>query len=329
MRKIAFLIILLALAPIACAPPSEPKAGEKKDGKKDEKEGEGKKDETKKETEKGKDEESSKPKLSPEEAAALAKKLADPDLILANRELWAQAPHETQDKAIAKVTEKLGASFAFVSADEYRCGELKHRIATYRHEKSGLLLRLIPGGVYQMGDEGDSKKRRVGAMLIGAFEVRRGVWAKVEGAKDADDGDMPASKVSWDEAVAWLKKAGDGLRLPSFKEWEYACRAGSTGDYFWGEEDGAAYCWHDKNSGGKAHKVTEHKDKTNAFGLADASGNLFEWCDDMLSASSTIRAYCGGKYEGDLFDCRSAKRGGNVPGFKADWLGFRVAKSID
>lgn len=329
MRKIAFLILILALAPVACAPPADPKTKDEKKGSEAEKTKDG---------EKGKGKDAEKKSLSPEEEAKqkkaqaeLDKKLNDPDLILANRELWAQAPAEVQDKAIAKVTKSLGDAYAFVSAKEYSAGGLKHRIARYRHGKSGLLLQLIPGGIYQMGDEGYTKKRRVGAMLIGAFEVRQSCWDKVggENKRDKKGADWPVNNVSWDDAVAWLKKAGDGLRLPSVVEWEYACRGGSSSEHFWGEENGADYCWHDKNSGGSYHKVTEHSEKTNAFGLADSSGNLYEWCDDMLTATSTLRAYSGGKFEGDLYDCRSAKRGGNVPDTRSSSVGFRVAKSID
>ncbi|MDF1665852.1 MAG: SUMF1/EgtB/PvdO family nonheme iron enzyme [Planctomycetota bacterium] len=329
MRKIAFLILTLALAPVACAPPADPKAKEEKKDSGEEKTKDG---------EKAKDEDGKKATLSPEELAKkkkaqaeLDKKLSDPDLIIANRELWAQAPAEAQDKAIAKVAKTLGAAYGLVSAKEYECGKRKHRIATFRHEKSGLLLQLIPGGVYQMGDEGYTKKRRVKAMLIGAFEVRQSCWDKIggENKRDKKGADWPVNNVSWDDAVAWLKKAGDGLRLPSVVEWEYACRAGTTSEHFWGDEAGADYCWHDKNSGGSYHAVTEHSAKTNAFGLADCSGNLFEWCDDMLSATSTLRAYSGGKFEGDLYDCRSAKRGGNVPDTRSPSVGFRVARSID
>lgn len=329
MRKMAFLILILALAPVACAPPSDPKGKEEKKDSETEKT---------KDSGKAEDKGGKKPALSPEdearkkkERAELEKKLSDPELILANRDLWAQASPEVQDKAIAKVTKSLGAAYVLVSAKEYECGKLKHRIATYRHEKSGLLLRLIPGGVYQMGDEGYTKKRRVKAMLIGAFEVRQSCWDKIggENKRDKTGADWPVNHVSWDDAVAWLKKAGDGLRLPSVVEWEYACRAGTASEHFWGDGAGADYCWHDKNSGGTFHKVTEHSEKTNAFGLADTSGNLFEWCDDMLSATSTLRAYSGGKFQGDLYDCRSAKRGGNVPDTRSPWVGFRVARSID
>jgi formylglycine-generating enzyme required for sulfatase activity len=82
-----------------------------------------------------------------------------------------------------------------------------------------------------------------------------------------------------------------GYRLPTEAEWEYACRAGSTADYFWGAQypdttNLGGYCWYNENS--KTDETSEYnihpvgKTKPNAFGLYDMTGNVAEWVNDWL-----------------------------------------------
>ena len=97
----------------------------------------------------------------------------------------------------------------------------------------------------------------------------------------------PVEQVSWDDAQSFINKLNaknDGFiyRLPTEAEWEYACRAGTTGDYY-GDPDSIA--WYVKNSGNKSHPVGQKQ--PNAFGLYDMSGNVSEWCQDWYGDYSS------------------------------------------
>ncbi len=116
-----------------------------------------------------------------------------------------------------------------------------------------------------------------------AWNYRDGMW---EGAGldwfqpgFEQSGDNPAVCITWYDAVAfcqWLSQAtGWEIRLPTEAEWEYACRAGTTGDHA-GDID--ALGWHGYNSGLRTHPVGAKK--PNAWGLYDMHGNAWEWCQD-------------------------------------------------
>jgi len=171
--------------------------------------------------------------------------------------------------------------------------------------------------------------------------------------------DYPVETVSWHDAVEycnWLSDkeglkrcysgSGDntvcdftknGYRLPTEAEWEYACRAGTTTEYYWGNRMNDDYCWYYNNSGNQIHPVGQKK--PNQFGLYDMSGNVREWCWDWYDnyskspsknpagpSSGSYRIIRGGRWDGEEVSCRSASRHYNWPVSAYDDLGFRPVR---
>jgi formylglycine-generating enzyme required for sulfatase activity len=154
----------------------------------------------------------------------------------------------------------------------------------------------------------------------------------------------PVVNVSWNDAVAfceWLsRKEGKTYRLPTEAEWEYACRAGSTTAYCFGDDAKRLddYAWYSAKLGLKTHPVGEKK--ANAWGLYDTHGNVFEWCGDWFDenyyagpppvdptgpTTGRSRVYRGGGLNSTAGGCRSANRYGDSPGTRSYDLGFRAS----
>ena len=181
---------------------------------------------------------------------------------------------------------------------------------------------------------------------LGKYEVTQLQWRYVMcNAPSLFDGvDKPVVNVSWYDCHEFLKKLNDmpevkasGLvfRLPTEAEWEYACRAGATGEYC-KLADGTEItkntlddvAWFDDNSGGKTHPVGQKK--PNAFGLYDMHGNVWEWCEDLYRAGYSYRVRRGGSWNlGDASSCAAGYRGNDNPGGSFSYLGFRLAASQD
>ena len=249
----------------------------------------------------------------------------------------------------------------------------------------GMKLIEIPAGEFTMGSPAGEKDRRVWEAQVavtltkpfwlGKTEVTQGQWKQVMGTEPWEGGeyvqadkDCPATFVSFFDAVEFCdkltdleRKAGrlkdsEEYRLPTEAEWEYACRAGTTTAFSFGDDSKLnSHAWWgglDEETAGKgeikagpgnaarepyAHKVGSKK--PNPWGLYDMHGNVWEWCSDDLGSrlpggtnpvsqkGGSFRVDRGGSWRCELVECRSAHRGLNVPSNKRDGLGFRVARS--
>ena len=176
--------------------------------------------------------------------------------------------------------------------------------------------------------------------MIGKYEVTQAQWEAVMGENPSEfkGADNPVENVSWDDCQEFLKilnafpsvkESGLVFRLPTEEEWEYACRAGSTGDYC-NLANGTeitkstlgTVAWYDDNSEETTHPVGQKK--PNAFGLYDMHGNVWEWCEDFRAGSSR-RVYRGGSWDDYFGDCSADDREDTEYPDGDNNLGFRLA----
>jgi formylglycine-generating enzyme required for sulfatase activity len=130
-----------------------------------------------------------------------------------------------------------------------------------------------------------------------------------------------------------------GYRLPTEAEWEYACRAGATGEFYWGSETAQNYAWYSVNAGDKSHPVAQKK--PNDFGLYDMSGNLWEWCCDwyaekypdsakinpvVLTGVFSVRVIRGGCWTSESNGISSSTRFYQSPSYRQEHTGFRTVR---
>jgi formylglycine-generating enzyme required for sulfatase activity len=172
-------------------------------------------------------------------------------------------------------------------------------------------LKLIPAGTFLMGSP-ESETGRVTdehqhnvaiskSFYMQTTEVTQRQWKAVMGTEPwkgqeyskyvKEGANYPASYVSWDDAVAYCKKLSEKerktYRLPTEAEWEYACRAGTETRWSFGDDENKLgdYAWYDKNAWDIDEKYAHQVGlkKSNAFGLYDMHGNVFEWCHDYYT----------------------------------------------
>lgn len=135
-------------------------------------------------------------------------------------------------------------------------------------------------------------------------------------------GAAPAYRVDG-ETVEW-DRAADGYRLPTEAEWEYACRAGTTGPRYGPLDDIA---WYRGNSDGRMHEVGGKR--PNAWGLYDMLGNVWNWCWDAYDPQvyGEYRVLRGGGWFDEHWSCRASVRRRSHPTARIDDIGFRIARS--
>jgi len=222
----------------------------------------------------------------------------------------------------------------------------------------GMKFVLIPAGTFVMGSPPDEEDRDDDEeqhevtiskpFYLQTTQVTPRQWKRImkdnpsHFKKRGDD--CPVESVSWDDAQAFMSKlnkveGGKKYRLPTEAEWEYACRAGSTTRFCFGDDEAELreYAWYVDNSEGTTHPVG-HKEP-NAWDLYDMHGNVYEWCQDWYgdyptghvtdptgAASGLLRVLRGGSWGDDAWYVRSAYRNWSSPGFRYDLIGFRLAR---
>jgi formylglycine-generating enzyme required for sulfatase activity len=263
------------------------------------------------------------------------------------------------------------------------------RTAQYFIEDLGngiqLEMVMIPGGSFMMGspeteeDSNDYERPQhqvtIKAFCLGKYQVTQAQWKavaafpqvnkelKLDPSRFKGDGSTsltnhrPVEQVSWEDAVEFCdrlsKHTKRQYRLPSEAEWEYACRAGTTTQFHFGQTITTDLANYNGNSTyGDGVKGVYRKETTevgsfgvaNNFGLYDMHGNVWEWCQDdwhnnyegaptdgsvWLSSkkSSDKKLLRGGSWDFNPVICRSAYRLNNYLGINVDNIGFRVVCS--
>jgi len=221
-----------------------------------------------------------------------------------------------------------------------------------RKNSIGMKFKLLPGGTFTMGDGNEAHQVTLTkAFEIAVYELTQEQASKVTEVNPSRFKGLqnPVEEVSWNEAVAFCqklselpaeKKAGYVYRLPTEAEWEYACRAGTTTKYSFGDSDSELgdYAWYDRISDKRTHPVGQKK--PNAWGLYDMHGNVWEWCldwhggypsgavtDPTGPSSGSLRVLRGGSWLHSSVSCLSANRRRGTPADRLWGLGFRVVRS--
>jgi formylglycine-generating enzyme required for sulfatase activity len=190
---------------------------------------------------------------------------------------------------------------------------------------------------------------------LGKYEVTQGEYADLMGSNPSHfqgDSNRPVEKVSLFNALAYcaaLQKReisagrlpeGFQYRLPTEAEWEYACRAGTTNLYYFGDspEEAGQYAWTAENSEGTTQPVGQKL--PNAWGLHDMHGNVWEWCQDWFAAfpkgeqndpsgpsQGQFKVFRGGGWNQTVEFARVANRFMMSPSNGIYFVGFRVVLS--
>jgi len=165
----------------------------------------------------------------------------------------------------------------------------------------------------------------------------------------------PVVCVSWNDTQAYIKwlnkKTGNNYRLPTEAEWEYACRAGTTTKWSFGDDEKELdkYAWYNKNAYDKGEKYPDYETHPvgeklpNPWGLYDMHGNVREWCEDWYvdtykdtprdgsaneKGEKTFKVLRGGSWSIDADWTRSAYRSWDDPVSRIDISGFRLLRTL-
>jgi len=218
-------------------------------------------------------------------------------------------------------------------------------------KRINLEMVLIPSGKFMMGSPVSEKAHRkdetqhevtlTKPFYMGKYEVTQEQWETIMGDNPSKfkSEKLPVTNVSWLDCQEFIKKlnaeTNGEYRLPTEAEWEYACRAGTSTAFSYGDSITKS----DANYGGSEKKAVGSY-KPNAFGLHDMHGNVWEWCEDWYAdypkesvidpkgpATGGSRVLRGGPFNLSGFSARSSDRGRLLPSARSDDGGFRLAKT--
>jgi formylglycine-generating enzyme required for sulfatase activity len=240
---------------------------------------------------------------------------------------------------------------------------------------TGIEMVLVPAGSFMMGsntgDDDEKPAHNVGiaGFYMDRYEITQKAYESLMGTNPSKfkDPQKPVERASWLSAIKYCNMrsikeglqpcynlqtaecnfSAKGYRLPTEAEWEYACRAGTTGDFSFGDNptELAANAWLKSNSGQSTHPVGQKP--PNRWGLYDMYGNVAEWCNDRYGekeytakatdnprgpANGNERVLRGGSWRGAADRCRSSARASETPGladvcFGYEAYGFRCVRS--
>jgi len=205
---------------------------------------------------------------------------------------------------------------------------------------------LISAGKFKMGPpDQEHEVTLTNPYYMGKYEVSQEQWVALgcENISVYKGAKLPVINASWFDCQEFIKKlnakTAGGYRLPTEAEWEYACRAGTTTAYSFGDKIMPSEANYNDSKVGKPMKVDSYD--PNAFGLYNMHGNVWEWCEDWYAAypkesvvdpkgpaTGIYRVLRGG---GFLTDDSSALSFGRIhlrtPDLRYDGMGFRLAKT--
>ncbi len=242
---------------------------------------------------------------------------------------------------------------ASVTVEAGQTAELEATLSPFRLKEPEMVR--LPGGTFMMGSESsealwDEKpvhQVTLSSFEIGKYEVTQEEWFSLMGTNPSlfKGPRLPVESVKWADVQSYISnlndRTGKRYRLPTEAEWEYACRAGTTGDRY-GDLD--AIAWYPGNCGGTTHEVGLKA--PNAFGLYDMIGNVWEWvwecygpyspeavvnprgdstnCDEYSGIANVHHIVRGGSWTHEIICLRAPFR--NIHYHHFDVLGFRLAR---
>jgi uncharacterized protein (TIGR02996 family) len=226
-----------------------------------------------------------------------------------------------------------------------------------------MIFSFIPPGIFLMGSP-ESEEARGYDEVRHRVTLTRGFWLSVSQVTQSQwktmrpdypskypGNDLPVDHISWNDCVAFCNLLGENFHLPTEAEWEWACRAGTTTPFFFGETistDQANYsgksAYGQGETGGYRGMTTPAGSfPPNAFGLFDMHGNLWDWCEDwcgrysdkdqqdpvcIINSTYGGRILRGGSCHGSPKMCRSANRSNTSPNIGC-FSGCRVLMCLD